>query len=54
MGDVNANPFPEGTGNGVRRVDPAVGVEHILRDVLCVNTVNGVANILENEGVNYV
>ena len=53
MGDVNANPFPEGTGNGVRRVDPAVGVEHIFGDLFGMDTHDGRADILpggHNEG----
>ena len=54
MWHVYPHPFPMGGGEGVGGMDPAVGVEHILGDVLCVNTVNGVANILEKEGVNYV
>ena len=46
MGHVEANPFPEGTGDRVRRVDPAVGVQHVFRDVLGVDAVDGVADIL--------
>ena len=33
------NPLPESAGYGVGGVYPAVGVKHILRDVLGVNTV---------------
>ncbi len=50
---INAYPLPEGTGNGVGGVDPAVGVEHILWYVLGVDTIDGVAHILScghNEG----
>ena len=46
MGHVDPDPLPEGAGDGVGRVDPAVRVQHILGDVLGVNTVNGVTNIL--------
>jgi len=46
MRDINADPLPEGTGYRVRRVDPAVRIEHILWDVFCVNTVYGVAHVL--------
>ena len=33
VGDVKANPLPEGTWDGVGGVDPAVRVEHFLWDV---------------------
>ena len=46
VSDIDPYPLPEGTGYGVRGMDPAVCVEHILRDVLGVNTVDGVADIL--------
>lgn len=32
--------------DGVRRVDPAVSVEHVLRYILSVNAVNGVPDVL--------
>jgi len=31
MGDIEPDPLPEGTGDGVGGVDPAVGVQHVLR-----------------------
>ncbi len=31
---VKAYPLPEGAGDGVGGVDPAVGVEHLFGDVL--------------------
>ena len=40
------NPFPESAGYGVGGVYPAVGVQHILGDVLGVNTIDGVTHIL--------
>jgi hypothetical protein len=46
MSNVNSNAFPEGTGYGVRGVNPAVSIEHILGDVFCVNTINRISNIL--------
>jgi hypothetical protein len=30
MGHVEADPLPEGTGDGVGGVDPAVRVQHVL------------------------
>ena len=46
MSNINTNPLPESAGYGVGGVYPAVGVEHILGDVLGVNTVYGVPDIL--------
>jgi len=43
---VETNPLPEGTGDGVGGVDPAVRVQHVLGNVLGVNAVDGVADIL--------
>ena len=40
------NPLPESAGYGVGGVYPAVGVQHILGDVLGVNTIYGVPDIL--------
>ena len=40
------NPLPESAGDGVGGVYPAVGVQHILGDVLGVNTIYGVPDIL--------
>ena len=34
VGHIETHPFPEGTGYGVGRVDPAVSVQHVLRDIL--------------------
>jgi hypothetical protein len=31
MGDIEPDPLPEGTGDGVSGVDPAVGVQHVLQ-----------------------
>jgi hypothetical protein len=31
MGDIEPDPLPEGTGDGVGGVDPAVGVQHVLQ-----------------------
>jgi hypothetical protein len=31
MGDIETDPLPEGTGDGVGGVDPAVGVQHVLQ-----------------------
>ena len=31
MGHINTNPLPEGAGDGVGGVDPAVRVENVLR-----------------------
>ncbi len=46
MRHVDADPLPEGTRDGVRGVDPAVGVEHILGDVFGVDAVDGIAHVL--------
>ena len=46
MSNINTNPLPESTGDGVGGMDPAVCVQHILWDVFRVNTVYGVTNIL--------
>ena len=46
MGNIYTNPLPEGTGDGVGTVDPAVGVQHVLGDVLGVNAVYGIAHVL--------
>jgi len=43
---VETNPLPEGTGDGVGGVDPAVRVQHVLGNVLGVNAVDGVADVL--------
>ena len=51
--DIDPYPLPEGTGDGVCGMDPTVCVEHILRDVLSVNTVDGISHILprcDNQG----
>ena len=40
------NPLPESAGYGVGGVYPAVGVQHILGDVLGVDTVYGVPDVL--------
>jgi len=50
---IKTNPFPEGTGDGVCGVDPAIGVENILWNVFGVYAVYWVADILfgrHNEG----
>ena len=46
VSNINTNPLPEGTGDGVGGVDPAVGVQHVLGDVFCVDAVYGIANVL--------
>ena len=46
VGHVDADPLPEGAGNGVGWVDPAVGVQHVLGNVFGVDAVDGVANVL--------
>ena len=46
MRHVDADSFPESTGDGVGGVNPAVSVEHIFGNVLGVNTVDGVAHVL--------
>ena len=46
MCHIDANTFPESTGDGVCGVDPAVRVEHIFGDVFGMNTVDGVTHIL--------
>ena len=46
MGHIDPDPLPEGAGDGVGGVDPAVRVQHVLWNVLGVNTVDGVAHIL--------
>ena len=40
------NPLPESAGYGVGGVYPAVGVQHILGDVLGVDTIYGVPDVL--------
>ena len=40
------NPLPESAGYGVGGVYPAVGVQHILGNVLGVDTVYGVPDVL--------
>ena len=46
MGHVNTNPLPEGAGYCVGGVDPAVSVQHVLGDVLGVDTVDRVPDVL--------
>ena len=46
MGHINTNPLPEGAGDGVGGVDPAVRVQHVLGNVFRVDTIYGVADIL--------
>ena len=46
MGDVETDSLPKGARNRVRRVDPAVGVEHLFGNVLGVNAVDGIADVL--------
>lgn len=46
VGHVPAHVQGEGPGNGVGRVDPAIQVEYIVRNIVCVNAVDGIANIL--------
>ena len=46
MSHIDPDPLPEGAGDGVGGVDPAVRVQHVLWNVLGVNTVDGVAHIL--------
>ena len=43
---VPTYPLPEGAGDGVGGVDPAVGVQHVLGNVLRVHAVYGVADVL--------
>ena len=50
MGNIYTNPLPEGTGDGVGAVYPAVGVQHVLGDVLGVNTVYRIAHVLSGGG----
>ena len=50
VSNINTNPLPEGTGDGVGGVDPAVRVQHVLGDFLGVNTVYGVSHILARCG----
>ena len=49
VGHVYPDALPEGAGDGVRGVDPAVRVQHVLGDVLGVDTVDGVTHILPEE-----
>jgi len=46
MSNIYTNPLPEGTGDRVRAVDPAVRVQHVLGDVLGVDTVYRIAHVL--------
>lgn len=46
VSDIEPDPLPEGRRYRVRRVDPTVGVENILGDVLGVDAVDGVADVL--------
>jgi len=46
MSNIYTNPLPEGTGDRVRAVDPAVSVQHVLGDILGVDTVYGIAHVL--------
>ena len=40
------NPLPESAGYGVGGVYPAVGVDHVLGDVVGVDAVDGVTHVL--------
>ena len=46
MRHVHPEPLAEGRGDGVGGVYPAVGVDHVLWDLLGVDTVYGVPDIL--------
>ena len=43
---LKASFLPERTGDGVCAVYPAVGVDHVLRYIIGVDTVYGVAHVL--------
>ena len=46
MWDFEANLFQVGTVYGVSRMDPAIGVEDVLGDILGVDAIDGVADVL--------
>ena len=46
MRNIHPNSLPVGRAESVGGVDPAVGVQHILGDVLGVDAVDGVAHVL--------
>jgi len=46
MRDFEADLLEVGAVDGVGRVDPAVGVEDVLGDILGVDAVDGVADVL--------
>ena len=46
MGHFEADLLEVRTVDGVRRVDPTVGVENVLRNILGVDAVDGVADVL--------
>ena len=46
VGHVDPDTLPEGAGDGVGGMDPAVRVQYVLWNVLSVDTVNGVAHVL--------
>ena len=50
MSNIYTNPLPEGTGDRVRAVDPAVRVQYVLGDVLGMNTVYRIAHVLSRGG----
>ena len=51
MSHVKPNPLPEGTWDRVGGVDPAEGVEHLLRYVLGMYAIDGVAHVLKKQDV---
>ena len=46
VGNLLSNIGGQSVGDGESGVDPAVGVHHVLRDVLVHNAVDGIPNVL--------
>ena len=46
MCNLLADVQRQGARDRVRRVDPAIQIEHIVRHVICVNAVDRVADVL--------
>ena len=46
MRNINCDSLPEGTWYGICGMNPAVSVENTFWDVICVNTINGIAKEL--------
>ena len=46
MGNLASNMQGQGSWDGISGMDPAVEVEHVVGDIIGMDTVDGVAHIL--------